>query len=265
MQGYEQPTITIESLCHDYVNALTGESVHALDHIDLTVQAHEFLCILGPSGCGKSTLLYIIAGLVHQTDGDVKVRGKLVMGPGADRGMIFQEYALLPWKTVRENVGIGLRIQKVPKGEREARERHLIGLVGLGGFEDKYPHELSGGMRQRVAVARTLACEPDVVLMDEPFAALDAQTRITLQDELTRLWQKTGQCILFVTHSVDEAVALGTRVAVMTARPGRIKADMPIELTAEERARREASPRFLEYSRTLTQLVRKEVVGKVDQ
>ncbi|HVY59965.1 MAG TPA: ABC transporter ATP-binding protein [Xanthobacteraceae bacterium] len=202
--------------------------VQATDYVDLRIRAGEFVTLVGPSGCGKTTLLKAIAGFIRPTEGTILCDGKPVRGPGRDRGVVFQELAILPWRTVRRNIGHGLEIARVPRVERERTVARLIELTGLTGFEERYPHELSGGMRQRVAVARTWAADPDVILMDEPFAAVDAMTRLTLQEELARLCASTKKTIFFITHSVDEAVFLGDRVLVMTRRPGRIKAEVVV-------------------------------------
>ncbi len=202
----------------------------ALDHINLQVKAGEFLCIVGPSGCGKSTLLHLIAGLHQQTSGQVLVDGKRVEGPGTDRILIFQELGLFPWLTVGDNVQFGMKMKGIGKAEREEKTRYYLRLVHLSQFKASYTHQLSGGMRQRVALARALATEPDVLLMDEPFAALDAQTRDLLHDELERIWAETGRTIIFVTHNVREAIRLGDRVALLTFRPGRVKREFPVEL-----------------------------------
>jgi NitT/TauT family transport system ATP-binding protein len=202
--------------------------VQATGTVDLAIRAGEFVTLVGPSGCGKTTLLKAIAGFIKPTEGMIFCDGKQVVGPGRDRGVVFQELAILPWRTVRRNIGHGLEIARVPRAERERAVARLIGLTGLTGFEDRYPHELSGGMKQRVAVARTWAADPDVILMDEPFAAVDAMTRLTLQEELARLCAATRKTVFFITHSVDEAVFLGDRVLVMTRRPGEIKARIDI-------------------------------------
>jgi NitT/TauT family transport system ATP-binding protein len=202
--------------------------VQATGVIDLRIRNGEFVTLVGPSGCGKTTLLKAIAGFIRPSEGTIHSDGKLVREPGRDRGVVFQELAILPWRTVRRNIGHGLEIARVKKAEREETVRRLIELTGLVGFEDRYPHELSGGMRQRVAVARTWAADPDIILMDEPFAAVDAMTRLTLQEELTRLCAATNKTVFFITHSVDEAVFLGDRVLVMTRRPGVIKTELKI-------------------------------------
>lgn len=202
----------------------------AIKQLDLTVKQGEFLAIVGPSGCGKSTFLDMIAGLAKPNSGEIFMDGKLITGPALDRGIVMQGYALFPWRTVRKNVEFGLEIKKVPQQERREISQQYIELVGLKNFEDRYPHELSGGMKQRVAIARALAYAPEVLLMDEPFAAVDAQTREVLQEELLRIWEKTKKTIVFVTHGIDEAVFLADRVAVMTANPGTIKEIVDINL-----------------------------------
>jgi NitT/TauT family transport system ATP-binding protein len=194
------------------------------------VHTGEFVCIVGPSGCGKSTLLHLIAGLQQQTYGRILVDGKPVQGPGTDRIMIFQEHGLFPWLTVGQNVEFGMKMKGVLAAERKEKTHYYLRLVHLAKFENSYIHQLSGGMRQRVAIARALATEPDVLLMDEPFAALDAQTRDLLHDELERIWSETGRTIIFVTHNVREAIRLGDRVVLLTFRPGRVKSEFPVEL-----------------------------------
>jgi len=207
----------------------------ALADISLSVAEGEFVSILGPSGCGKSTLLYIVGGFVRQTSGSVAVNGAPVTGPGPDRGPVFQEFALFPWKTVLGNVMYGLIEQGVPRPEAEAKARALIGLVHLGGYESFYPKELSGGMKQRVAIARTLAYGPSILLMDEPFGALDTHTRTGLQHEFLEIWERDRKTVLFVTHSVEEAVFLSDRVVVLTRSPGRIKAEVRLDLARPRR------------------------------
>jgi len=227
----------------------SGRQDHlALSDISLTIEDGAFVSILGPSGCGKSTLLYIVGGFVSPTAGVAKVRGKAVTGPGPDRGPVFQEFALFPWKSVLGNVMYGPRQQGVKSAEAEAQSRALIEMVGLKGFEHFYPKELSGGMKQRVALARTLAYHPAVLLMDEPFGALDAHTRRRLQDDLLGIWERDRKTVLFVTHSVDEAVFLSDKVVVMTRSPGRIKTVIDIDLP---RPRRRSDllldPRYQKY------------------
>jgi NitT/TauT family transport system ATP-binding protein len=223
------PKVALDGISLSY-KTTSGERLLALDNISLEVKPGEFLCIVGPSGCGKSTLLHLIAGLNPQTSGKVLVDGTPVSGPGTDRILIFQELGLFPWLTVGGNVEFGMKMKNVPKAEREEKVQYYLRLVHLSKFRDSYIHQLSGGMRQRVALARALATEPDVLLMDEPFAALDAQTRDLLHDELERLWAETGRTIIFVTHNVREAVRLGDRVALLTFRPGRVKQEFSVNL-----------------------------------
>jgi len=221
-----QDKIVVSGFRHFFETA--DGPVQATDQVDLAIRAGEFVTLVGPSGCGKTTLLKALAGFIRPTEGTILCDGKPVRGPGRERGVVFQELAILPWRTVRRNIGHGLEIARVPRDVREATVKRLIELTGLSGFEDRYPHELSGGMRQRVAVARTWAADPDVILMDEPFAAVDAMTRLTLQEELVRLCAATAKTVFFITHSVDEAVFLADRVLVMTRRPGRIKAAIDV-------------------------------------
>ncbi len=223
------PKVGLTDICLSY-RTQNGERLLALDHINLQVKAGEFLCIVGPSGCGKSTLLHLIAGLHQRTSGQVLIDGKEVQGPGTDRILIFQELGLFPWLKVGENVEFGMKMKGIGKAEREDKTHFYLRLVHLSQFKDSYAHQLSGGMRQRVALARALATEPDVLLMDEPFAALDAQTRDLLHDEVERIWAETARTIIFVTHNVREAIRLGDRVAVLTFRPGRVKREFPIDL-----------------------------------
>ncbi|MFI9048223.1 ABC transporter ATP-binding protein [Streptomyces sp. NPDC053427] len=232
----------------------------ALDGVDLRIDAGEFVVVVGPSGCGKSTLLDLLGGLARPTGGRILLDGEPVTGPGLDRGIVFQQYALLPWRTALGNVEFGLEATGVPRRERAARARAYLDLVGLTGFENRHPHELSGGMRQRVAIARSLAYDPDVLLMDEPFAALDAQTRESLQDELLRIWQRTGKTVVFITHGIEEAVYLGQRVAVMTSRPGRIKQVVPIEFASRTKTDDlRSSPEFARYRHEIWTLLHDEV------
>ena len=207
-----------------------GTHLLALEDINLKVNSGEFVCVVGPSGCGKSTLLHLIAGLQQPTSGHVLIEDKWVEGPGTDRILIFQELGLFPWLTVGENVEFGMKMKGISKAERQQKTQYYLRLVHLGKFKDSYIHQLSGGMRQRVALARALATEPDVLLMDEPFAALDAQTRDLLHDELERIWAETGRTIIFVTHNVREAVRLADRVLLFTFRPGRVKREFLIDL-----------------------------------
>ena len=233
----------------------------ALEDITLDVRAGEFLALVGPSGCGKSTLLDLLGGLAVPTSGRILLDGRPIAGPARDRGIVFQQYALFPWRTAAENVEFGLDIAGLKPKQRRDIARHHLDLVGLSAFADRYPHELSGGMKQRVAIARSLAYDPEVLLMDEPFAALDAQTRETLQGELLRIWRSTGKTIVFITHGIDEAVVLGQRVAVMTSRPGRIKQviDIPAELHSETEDVR-SLPVFGSVRHEVWSLLREEVL-----
>jgi NitT/TauT family transport system ATP-binding protein len=223
------PKVRLQDVSLEY-RADTGSSLLALDRINLQVRPGEFLCIVGPSGCGKSTLLHLIAALQKPTSGSIAIDDENVTTPGTDRILIFQEHGLFPWLTVGENVEFGMKMKGLSRAEREVKTRYYLRLVHLSEFKDSRPHQLSGGMRQRVALARALATEPDVLLMDEPFAALDAQTRDMLHDELEKIWAETGRTIIFVTHNVREAVRLGDRVALMSFRPGRVKQEFVVDL-----------------------------------
>ena len=238
----------------------------ALSDISLTIEDGAFVSILGPSGCGKSTLLYIVGGFVRPTQGAAKMKGRPITGPGPDRGPVFQEFALFPWKSVLGNVMYGPRQQGVKYAEAEGQSRALIEMVGLKGFENFYPKELSGGMKQRVALARTLAYHPEVLLMDEPFGALDAHTRTRLQNDLLNIWERDRKTVLFVTHSIDEAVALGDRVIVMTAHPGCIKAEVPINIPRpRDPMEIRTTPEHLELTQRIWHLLRDEVLKAKQQ
>jgi NitT/TauT family transport system ATP-binding protein len=240
VSGREQAGVTETTMIAITAVAKTFETKRdrrhlAITDISLSVAAGEFVSILGPSGCGKSTLLYIVGGFVMPSAGAVLVNGRPVNGPGPDRGPVFQEFALFPWKTVLGNVTYGLEQNGVAKADAQTRARELLALVHLSGYENFYPKELSGGMKQRVALARTLAYRPSILLMDEPFGALDAHTRTRLQNDLLDIWERDRKTVLFVTHSVEEAVFLSDRVVVMTRSPGRIKATIPIALPRPRR------------------------------
>jgi NitT/TauT family transport system ATP-binding protein len=242
-----------------------GEPLVAIDDVHFTVAPGEFLVLVGPSGCGKSTLLDLLGGLTQPTGGRILLDGREIDGPGLDRGVVFQQYALFPWRTALGNVEFGLAAKGVVRARRRARAREFLALVGLEGFEDRYPHELSGGMKQRVAIARSLAYDPEVLLMDEPFAALDAQTREVLQGELRRIWAETGKTIIFITHGIDEAVVLGQRVLVLTARPGTIKAEVSIDLPERGAAGDvRNTPAFARYRHRIWSLLHDEVDQAVD-
>jgi len=207
-----------------------GKEMEVLREINLSIRENEFICFIGPSGCGKTTLLRIIAGLEEPTSGTVSLAGDLITGPGPERGMVFQEYSLFPWRTVLDNIAFGLELKGVPADERRTQSRQYLKMVGLERFEARYPHELSGGMKQRVAIARALVNDPKALLMDEPFGALDAQTRNIMQSELLRIWEEEKKTVVFVTHSVDEAIFLADRIVTMSARPGRVKEVIEITL-----------------------------------
>jgi NitT/TauT family transport system ATP-binding protein len=252
------PKLSVRDLVLDYVHPETGAGHRAVEGLDLDVAENEFLCVLGPSGCGKSTLLSAIAGFIRPTRGTIVMDGTPVTAPGAERGVVFQEYALLPWMNVLDNAALGLKLRGVPREQRYETARRFLGLANLRGVEHKYPHELSGGMKQRVAVARTLANAPAVMLMDEPFAAVDAQTRMTLQEELGRIAAQSKLTVMFITHSVEEAIFLGDRVAVMTPGPGRIRTivDVPFAREARSWAMLNADAGFAALRERLLSLVR---------
>ena len=227
MRDLIRPKIELRQVSKSY--ATDRGAILALRDTDLAIADGEFVSIVGPSGCGKSTLIYVVGGFLP-AEGEVLVDGRAITGPGTERGVVFQEYALFPWFTVRRNIAYGLDQQGVPAAQRKETVDRLIGVIGLQGFEDRFPRELSGGMKQRVAIARTLACEPAILLLDEPFGALDAQTREIMQDELLRLWLESRKTVLMVTHDVTEAVYLSNRICVMSARPGRLVEEFRVEL-----------------------------------
>jgi len=229
--------------------------VVALKNIDLHIPDGQFVCLLGPSGCGKSTLLNAIAGFALPSSGSITANGQLVTGPGPERGMVFQEYALFPWMTVEKNIAFGLEIKGTPAAQIDKRVGELLAMLSLSDFRQRYPKDLSGGMRQRVAIARVLALDSPIMLMDEPFGALDALTRRNLQDELLRIWAELKKTIIFVTHSIEEAIYLADRIVVMTYRPGTVKRDIIVELP---RMRDPAAPEFNALKRELGELVMEE-------
>jgi NitT/TauT family transport system ATP-binding protein len=253
--------IEIRNLTVAYPQARTSNRLVALWQVNLSVGAGEFLTVVGPSGCGKTTLLNAVAGLIPPTEGEVTIDGKRVVGPGPERAVVFQEYALLPWRTVWDNVRFGLEMQRRLRDSATSRIRETIDLVGLTGFERAYPRELSGGMRQRVGLARALVADPKILLMDEPFAAVDAMTREVMQGELERIVAATGGTVIFITHSIDEAILLGDRVVVATTRPGRVKEIVPVDLARPRGANDvKADPAFLRTREHVWELLRDEAM-----
>ncbi len=259
--------LRLQGVTKRFVAPRTGQETLAVTDVSLDIAPGEFICIVGPSGCGKSTVMNMIAGLDKPTTGVIEKDGQSITGPGADRGVMFQDYALMPWQTVQENVGFGLHHGTPGKGmtakQREERVAHFVDLVGLKGSEKKYPHQLSGGMRQRVALARLLANGPDILLMDEPLGALDAQTRLILQMELLRIWGQTApreqrKTAIFITHDIEEAVFLADRVVVMSSHPGRIRAVLDIDLPRPRDETSRADPHFGRRVEQIWGLIRDE-------
>jgi NitT/TauT family transport system ATP-binding protein len=236
------------------------DPVTALNKLNLEIAKGEFVSIVGPSGCGKSTFLNLLLGLVRPDSGALQMDGVSITGPGQERAMVFQEFGLLPWRTVTANVELGLELKGIAAAQRAERAMELIKLVGLNGFERHYPHELSGGMKQRVGLARALATEPEVLLMDEPFAALDAQTRDLMQSELLQIWGRTRKTVLFVTHSIEEAAYLSDRVIVMTARPGRAKQIINIGLSRPRDYEMRLTPEFNEIKLRIWEVLKEELI-----
>jgi len=235
------------------------QQIAALQDFNLDIREGEFFTLLGPSGCGKSTFLNVLAGLARKTGGSISIDGQPASGINREQGVVFQGYALFPWRTVLENIEVGLEIRKIPRRERRETAEQFLHLVGLSGFGQRYPHELSGGMRQRVAIARSLAYSPSLLLMDEPFAALDAQTREILQSELLRIWEQHKTTIVFITHSLDEAIYLSDRIAIMTHRPGRIKSVLDIALPRPRPAEIRHAPAFVQLREQAWDVLRDEV------
>ena len=237
----DTPAVSARGVTKHYRSPGSAEPVRALENVDLTVGCSEFVSLIGPSGCGKTTLLKIVDGLVVPDYGEVEVLGSPVTGPGPDRAMVFQQFALLPWLSVRDNIGFGLRLRGVPAAERRSIADELVQMVGLAGFEGSYPHQLSGGMQQRVGLARALAVDPSLLLMDEPFSAVDALTRLELQEDLLRIWEQTRKAVVFVTHSIEEAILLSDRVVVMGRKPGKVVDVIDVDLARPrtEEVRRE--------------------------
>jgi NitT/TauT family transport system ATP-binding protein len=260
MAPMESIGIDVRGVSHVY-RARTGRDVVALQGINLDVRPNEFHALLGPSGCGKSTLLYLIGGFVPVQTGTIATARGRVSGPSPERGIVFQNFALFPWKTVRENVLYGLEKLRLERKERERRAREFIDLVHLTGFEDAYPSQLSGGMQQRTAIARTLAVDPEVLLMDEPFGALDAQTRRVMQEELRAIWQRKQKTVVFVTHDVHEAVFLAERISIMSARPGSIEHVIDVNLDRKAGEEVMKSRAFVELSEHIWDLVRQQAIA----
>ncbi len=253
--------LAIEGVGREFAAVRGGQPVRALTPVSLSIADNDFITILGPSGCGKSTLLRIVAGLDRPTEGRVLLDGAPVDGPGADRGVVFQSYTLFPWLTIEENVAFGLRERRVAKVERLATARDWCARVGLQNFENHYPKQLSGGMQQRTAIARVLANNPKIMLLDEPFGALDNQTRGLMQEMLLGIWEREKKTVLFVTHDIEEAIFLANRVVVMSARPGRIKADVKVDLPHPRHYTMKTSPEFSALKAQLTEEIRAEAVA----
>jgi NitT/TauT family transport system ATP-binding protein len=252
--------LAIENVSRIFPGVRRGAPTRALEPTNLAVADNDFVTILGPSGCGKSTLLRLIAGLDRPSSGRIMLDGARVSEPGADRGMVFQSYTLFPWLTVADNVAFGLREKGVAREERSAVVKEWLGRIGLTGFEHHYPKQLSGGMQQRTAIARALANDPAILLLDEPFGALDNQTRALMQELLLGIWERERKTVLFVTHDIEEAIFLASRVVVMTARPGRIKADVAIDLPHPRHYTIKTSPEFSALKARLTEEIRVEAV-----
>ncbi len=238
-----------------------GQTTQALTPVDFEVRENDFVTILGPSGCGKSTLLRIVAGLDQPTTGQVLLDGAPVQGPGADRGMVFQSYTLFPWLTIEQNIRFGLRERGMPEREQKERADYFIAKVGLRGFEQHFPKQLSGGMQQRTAIARALANDPKILLLDEPFGALDNQTRVLMQELLLGIWESAQKTVLFVTHDIDEAIFMANRVAVFSARPGRIKTELAVDFRHPRHYTIKTSPEFMALKARLTEEIRAEAMA----
>ncbi len=241
------------------------ESVQVLHEIGLEIDAGTFVSIVGPSGCGKTTFIKLIDGLVQPSSGEILINGKQISGPGPDRAFVFQADLLYPWRTVLDNIGFGLELQGVPRAQRYAKARELIKMVGLTLFESRYPHELSGGMRQRANLARALAVDPAILLMDEPFASLDAQTREVMQQELHKVWSATRKTVIFITHQIDEAVYLSDRVLVFSARPAVVRADIAIDLPHPRQLAVKRTPPFLSYVEQIWKLIETDVMRSMER
>jgi len=257
--------LRIEGVSRTFAGVRGGEPVTALLPTDLAVNANDFITILGPSGCGKSTLLRIVAGLDRPTTGKVLLDGRAVTRPGPDRGMVFQSYTLFPWLTVAENIAFGLREKRMPDRKQREIVANYIDLVGLEGFENHWPKQLSGGMQQRTAIARALANDPEILLLDEPFGALDNQTRGLMQELLLGIWEREKKTVLFVTHDIEEAIFMASRVIVMSARPGRIKSDVAVDLPHPRHYTVKTSPDFSALKARLTEDIRVEAMRTAEE
>ena len=255
------PKLEAHDVTLDYVQPRTGTRLRALDGVNLSIADGEFVSIVGPSGCGKTTFLSVVDGLIPATEGRILVDGAAVTRPGPDRAVVFQDASLLPWRTVLNNVLYGLECIGVPRREARERARRFVALVGLDGFEHNYPHELSGGMQQRVNLARALVMDPKILLMDEPFAALDAQTREAMQEELLRIWKAAGKTVLFITHQIDEAIFLSDRVIVFSARPGRVRESISVEIERPRALRLKREPRFHALEDSIWTLIHDETAA----
>jgi ABC-type nitrate/sulfonate/bicarbonate transport system ATPase subunit len=257
------PKLLVEGVSRVFPAVRGGAPVRALEPTTLAVAENDFITVLGPSGCGKSTLLRIVAGLDRPSEGRVLLDGAAVRGPGADRGMVFQSYTLFPWLTVAQNVAFGLRERGVPEARRREVVEAYLERVGLADFANHYPKQLSGGMQQRTAIARALANDPKILLLDEPFGALDNQTRALMQELLLGIWERERKTVLFVTHDIEEAIFVASRVVVMTARPGRIKADLPVDLPHPRHYTMKTTPEFTALKARLTEEIRGEAIKAI--
>lgn len=255
--------LSIQGVSRVFSNPNGGQT-HALTPVDFEVRENDFVTILGPSGCGKSTMLRIVAGLDQPSSGRVLLDGQPVDGPGADRGMVFQSYTLFPWLTIEQNIRFGLRERGMPEAQQKERAEYFIAKVGLRGFEQHFPKQLSGGMQQRTAIARALANDPKILLMDEPFGALDNQTRVLMQELLLGIWESARKTVLFVTHDIDEAIFMANRVAVFSARPGRIKTELKVDLPHPRHYTLKTSPEFMQIKARLTEEIRAESMAAAE-
>lgn len=255
----QEAKVVIKRLSKVYADG-GKDSVAVLNGIDLEIKEGEFICIVGPSGCGKTTFIKVIDGLVKSSSGEVFIDGKEISGPGSDRAFVFQADLLYPWRTVLDNIAFGLEVQGVPRAQRYAKARELTKMIGLARFESHYPHELSGGMRQRVNLARALAVDPEILLMDEPFASLDAQTREVMQQELLKVWSATKKSVIFITHQIDEAVYLADRVIVFSARPAVVRADIPVLIPRPRQLAVKRTPQFLTYLDQIWNLIEPDIM-----